>query len=354
MARFFVSIENEISTIGAIVKHFLLVFIAILFGQTGDAQAIDRVTDKLMSKFDQLIQGEFDNYNQINFQNNEFLDKADVPSIKHARLYKRVTRINAPQLGAFVYYHQIHEGGKDKPIYRQSIQVVSPDYQNNKLIAENFTFLTPEKYTDLWREEKEVDLNLNNLKPVGEQCQSQYRLVGNSFVGGIDKQKCKVKSKKFGYLNLSTEQVYSREAFWHLEEGFLPSGKELFGRSDDIPHKLRRVKNFKCWAAFKTEKLKANGDAYWDFNSNINIHNQGDIAEFTTTDKIPKHYFIRLKETIFPAGKRPDVFEMFIHENTQESKTNYTQALSYTWTNTEATRLGINLRWMQASCSLKN
>ncbi|XQW83569.1 CpcT/CpeT family chromophore lyase [Thalassotalea piscium] len=321
---------------------------------THESKAVtsERITDKLLLKFDQFVQGEFDNYNQVNFQHNDYLADADIPKKKHARLFVRITRINAPKLGQDVYYQEIHDGGKNKPVYRQSIQIVTPNYERNHLIAENYTFKLPEKFTHLAENENAKNLDLNDLKPVGENCHSEYRLVGDSFIGGIDRSQCKVSSKKFGYLNLSTQQVFTQDAFWHLEEGFLPSGKMLFGREDDIPHKLKRVKNFTCWAAFKNDKQTENGEPEWDFFKDITIHDQGGIAEFTTTGKVPKHYILRLKQTVFPAGNRPSVFEMFIHEKSEDLQLPETEALAYTWTNIGATRLGINLRWMQSSCSL--
>lgn len=353
--------------------NVILITFLFLFNNQG-IRANERVADKLMTQLDQLIQGEFDNYNQVNFQSNDYLNEADIPLKKHARLYKRATRINAPVLGEYVYYHQVHDGGKDKPIYRQSVQVFSINYQGNTLIAQNYTFKTPKAFENLWLDKGNLSLSLDDLSIVGEHCHSEYRSMGQIFIGGIDKKKCKIKSKKFGYLNLSTQQVYSENSFWHLEEGFLPSGKMLFGREDDIPHKLTRAKNFECWAAFKTQKVQDNGEPHWDFFSKLIIHNQGDVAKFSTTDKEPNYYFIRLKETVFPAGKRPDVIEMFIHENTENkentekskqvnskditqttpllvAKETNTQALAYTWANADATRLGINLRWMQASCN---
>lgn len=323
-----------------------------LLTNVSDVMCQDRVTDKLLKKFDQLIQGEFDNYNQYNFENNSFLDESDLPKKKHARLYKHVARINAPSLGKFVYYHQIHEGGKDKPIYRQSLQVVTPDHNNNTIVAQNYRFNSPESFTNLWQHQNEISLSLSDLKLVGENCHSTYKAAGETFIGGIDPKQCKVESKKGGYIYIATEQVVSQLGLWHLEEGYSSSGKEIFGREDNIPHKMRRAKKFKCWAAFKTKRLKENGEPHWDFYPNRIVHNQGDISEFSTTDREPEQYFIRLKETTFPAGSRPDVFELFIHENTEQARKNYKQALSYTWTNKEAERLGINLRWMQASCSV--
>lgn len=343
--------------------YLLLASLVISVSVKVEAKEKPKKASKLLQQFDRLVQGEFDNYNQVNFEQNDFLADEDKPKDKHARLYKRVSRIHAPKLGAHVYYHQIHSGGKDKGIYRKSLEVVTIDDKSLVIRAENYRFKTPDKYQNLWLEQDVSTLSLEDLRQVGQNCFTEYKLLGNSFVGAIEKSRCKVESKKFGHLNLRTEQVVSEDEIWHLEEGFLPSGKILFGREDDEPIKLRRAKSFSCWAAFKTEKVKTNGEAVWDFFPDLTIHNQGDIAEFTTSDMQPKHYFIRLKETVFPAGNRPDVFELFVHERvTDDDSTRtkkdiatirYQDALSYTWTNTAATRLGINLRWMQASCHIQ-
>jgi len=312
-----------------------------------------RVADKLLTTFDQFIQGEFDNYNQVNFEHNDFLPKEDIPEYKHDRLYQKNLRIHSPQLGQYVYYHQLHNGSKHDPIYRRSISVVTLNYNTNTLLVKNYRIKDVENFIKKLKNNNLADLSINELKVIGNNCDSEFSLIGNSFVGGVDKNKCKAISRKFDYINLATQQVYNAQSFWHLEEGFIPSGKMLFGRTDDVPHKLNRVKYFTCWAAFKTNQKMPNGKYKWDFFPDLMLHNQGDIALFSTTDKKPKHYTLRLKETIFPASNRPNVFEMFIYNSTPNHEDFSNKALSYTWTDEQATRLGINLRWMQASCHLR-
>lgn len=313
--------------------------------------ANERPTDKLLLKFDRLIQGEFDNYNQVNFESNEFLTAQDVPEQRHARLYQRIVKIEAPQLGDYVYYQQVHDGGKDKAIYRQALLIAQANHTNRTIVVKNFKFNNPKAYKNLWSESEKA-LTLADLNELGSGCDSIFHSIGNGFKGGINQDDCVIKTSKGSEIHIATEQLINEDEFWHLEEGYSANNQELFGREDNVPHKLKRARDFKCWAAFKTEKLKANGEHEWDFFADRIVHDQGDIAQFTTTDENPKSYFIRLKQTEFPAGNRPDVFEMFIHEDSEQAKKNYKQALSYTWTNKEAERLGINLRWMQSSCSL--
>lgn len=311
--------------------------------------ASQRLMDKQLVNFDRLIQGEFDNYNQVNFETNDFLTSQDIPDQKHARLYKKVVRLNAPQLGEFVYYEQTHAGGREHKIYRKSISIVTPEHSRKRLVVQNYKLVT-----DIDVLELQQNIALKDLKTLGNSCNTEFRLQGDSFIGEIDHKKCTVKSKHGGNIHISGQFVISKAGYWHLEAGFKPDGTMAFGRKDQDYYQLTRAQRFTCWAAFKTDKLKESGEPHWDFHSKISMHDQGDISEFTTTSSVPKNYFIRLKQTVFPAGKRPNVFEMFIHENSEQAKKQYKDALSYTWTNSDAKRLGINLRWMQASCSLGN
>ncbi|NMP32850.1 hypothetical protein HII17_14935 [Thalassotalea sp. M1531] len=301
--------------------------------------------DKLLTQFDRLVQGEFDNYNQVNFETNGFLPKGAIPEDKHHRLYKKVTKLNAPQLGEYVYFEQTHTGGKDKPVYRKTIAIAKPDYQSNEIVVEQFKVAN-----DFDVIENQSSLAVKSLTSLGKHCQARYQQLGKSFVGKIDRHTCQVVSKHGGKVFIGGNFVISEQGYWHLEAGYDEQGNMRFGRKDYDYYQLTRARQFKCWAAFKTDKFKDNGEAKWDFHPNIMLHNQGDIAEFTTTETQPKSYFIRLKETIFPAGNRPDVIEIFVHENSQVAKKSYKKALSYTWANADATRLGINLRWMQTSC----
>lgn len=316
------------------------------------AQQPVRPEDKQLILFDQLIQGQFDNYNQINFQTNNFLSAQDKPSKPHTRLYISHDKIDAPWLGEYVYYQRTHSGGRDKPVYRHGIMVAEADYQQGGVRVAQYKFHQHKAFDDV--DAETMSLSEADIYRFGDGCDALFKQVGEGFIGGISPDTCRVKGRSGRQIGIKTAQYLGADAFYHLEEGYSVDGQELFGREDDIPHKLLRARPFKCWAAFKTDKLKENGEPHWDFFPNIVVHDQGDIAEFTTTESAPKSYFIRLKQTQFPAGSRPDVFELFVHENNQEAKQQYSKALSYTWTNSDAKRLGINLRWMQSSCALLN
>jgi hypothetical protein len=191
---------------------------------------------------------------------------------------------------------------------------------------------------------------MSDLNTMGENCGSDFSWESGVFIAEMYYQDCVVPSKHGGVVHIASKTVISEDEYWHIEGGYNSEGKMRFGREDGIPIKMRRAKRFKCWVALKTDEKKDNGEFKWDFFPNLSLHNQGDVIHFSRSDVDGKHYFIRLKETIFPAGKRPDVLEIFVHQTTEEAKTNYKKALSYTWTNSNAKLLGLNLRWLQSSC----
>ena len=329
-------------------KAYQLAF-SILTFMSAHSYAVEstRPMDKTLNTFSHLIQGEFDNYNQVNFETNGFLSEDDIAKEEHARLYKKVIKLNAPMIGTNVFYEQTHNGGREQAIYRKSIMVVEPNYQQHTLTVKNYSLIDEIDVVS-----NQATLSYKQLKILGKNCETTFSLLGESFVGKIDQHQCTVPSKHGGNIHIGANFVISKSGYWHLEAGYDSKGKTIFGRQDQRYYQLSRARRFTCWTAFKTEQFKENKEPFWDFHPNISLHSQGDIAEFSTSDSQPKHYFIRLKETTFPSGKRPDVFEIFIHEKNDEAKTDYKQALAYTWANIETTRLGINLRWMQASCNL--
>lgn len=156
---------------------------------------------------------------------------------------------------------------------------------------------------------------------------------------------CQVVSRRSGKpLYIAARMVLSRDEMWHLEEGFNEDLEQIFGAPGNVPYKLRRARYFSCWVAFLKDE-EADG---WDFFREVRIHDQGGIAEFTTTNDDPRRYRLQLTQTVFPAGHRPDVLELFVSEKGND------EALSYTWTARDSDRIGINLRWMQAGCSLED
>ncbi len=111
---------------------------------------------------------------------------------------------------------------------------------------------------------------------------------------------------------------------------------------------MRRARAFTCWAGVL--KGAAHGDtgdglADWDFHQKIEIHDQGGEAIIETAETPSRRIRLKLRDVDWPYGDRRASLTLYVHEGDNP------RAASYAWTEGGADRIGINLRWLQASCT---
>jgi hypothetical protein len=111
---------------------------------------------------------------------------------------------------------------------------------------------------------------------------------------------------------------------------------------------MRRARAVTCWSAIPKGTKKADGSEDWYFAQNVKIHDQGGRALIGKDVTDVKPHVIRMRNVVWPAGNsnRPSLV-LYIHNPDEPDK-----ALSYVWADPGAARIGINLRWMQASCTI--
>lgn len=112
--------------------------------------------------------------------------------------------------------------------------------------------------------------------------------------------------------------------------------------------RMRRTRPFSCWVAVL--KGAAHGDSGegltdWDFREAVSLHDQGGEAIFTTAETPAREIRLKLRDVDWPYGTRRPSLTLYVHEGENP------RAVSYAWTEGGADRVGINLRWIQASCT---
>ena len=135
-------------------------------------------------------------------------------------------------------------------------------------------------------------------------------------------------------------------------------GKKAFqsatlNMGSDQPIALRRARPATCWVAVRKDKPKPDGSPDWVFAQNVKLHDQGGRALIGGGATGAQPVVIRMRNVIWPAtatGSRstnkPSVV-LYIHKADKPDS-----AESYAWADPGAARVGINLRWMQASCGI--
>jgi hypothetical protein len=127
----------------------------------------------------------------------------------------------------------------------------------------------------------------------------------------------------------------------------------LFSHSQNKDYILRRARPATCWVAIRKDKPKADGKEDWHFARDVKLHDQGGRARAGGDDSGAQELVIRMRNVIWPPNKdgtpstnRPSLV-LYIHKPGEPDR-----AESYVWADPGAARIGINLRWMQASCTI--
>lgn len=121
--------------------------------------------------------------------------------------------------------------------------------------------------------------------------------------------------------------------------GTLPDGTKV---------ELRRARSATCWVAVRKDKPKSDGSTDWHFVRDVKLHDQGGRARAGAGASGAQEVIIRMRNVIWPppTTNKPSIV-LYIHKADEPDR-----AESYSWADPGAARIGINLRWMQASCGI--
>jgi hypothetical protein len=135
--------------------------------------------------------------------------------------------------------------------------------------------------------------------------------------------------------------------------GPMPRGQQIELTLDGQMLKLRRARPVTCWVAIPKDEPRADGEVAWHFTNNIKLHDQGGRVLVGGPDSGTKPVVIRMRNVVWPPkadgsanSNRPSLV-LYVHTPDEPDR-----AVSYVWADPDAARIGINLRWMQASCTV--
>lgn len=161
----------------------------------------------------------------------------------------------------------------------------------------------------------------------------------------MKKDACKVVSKRSGKNIIITDDLFlTKDEIWINDQAKDEQGNYIFGNKSGVHDKLKKVRWFEGWTAIlKTgENSLVNQDfkaEEYDGKTKLLLHDQGG------TVKLNDKYSVQLAQLQYKNGTW--VLTLKVLENATG------KAVAYSWTNPEAEKLGINLRWVQAGFSLK-
>lgn len=128
-------------------------------------------------------------------------------------------------------------------------------------------------------------------------------------------------------------------------------GLDSGARADGLAHdQFKRIRPFECWVAVLRgakhgDSGKGAKDTDWFFKRGVWIHDQGGLATVATDETPSRELRLRLPRVAWPSGPNRPSLTLYVLPDGDE------RAVSYAWGEFDAERMGLNLRWMQASCT---
>ena len=298
-----------------------------------EAAVLDKDFRTMMAWFP----GVYDNQEQVYFEAEQEVDEA----LRHERIHHVFEPVYLPAFGEHVFYVQQHLNDDPAEIYRQRIYSFRPDYEEGAI---RLTIHIPNDVASL------VDAHLDPTKLSGlspEQtrvlpgCDVLWRRQSNHFVGYMTPNACSYVSSESGKrIIFNDDLLLTEDALWISDRAQDEEGNRVFGHPTGVPHKNRKARRFECWMTAMQR------DGEWTFRRGLEIYDQGGMVWLETEEEAPQQVGIKMRNVRWPYGNNRPSLVLYAYRPDED------RAVSYAWADPSAQRIGINLRWMQASCTL--
>lgn len=292
--------------------------------------------------------GRFDNDLQVMFD-----AELNVPAeARNGRIHSIFKPVDLPAFGTNVFYVEQYADNNPTRVYRQRIYRFAVDSAENAIKLEIFA-PSPEQERAIlgaWADPSKLAGLTPEAMTLYPGCEVYWRRQENQFVGSMKTDACRVQSRRSGrLLIINDDLVLTPDALWIKDVARDETGAWVYGNRAGVPHKLRKARGFTCWTAVLRgagHGDSGEGNANWQFQRGGWIHDQGGELQLVTDEAEPRRFYLRLRLVEWPYGTNRPSLTLYAHEAGNP------RAVSYSWADEGAQRIGINLRWLQASCTL--
>lgn len=288
--------------------------------------------------------GDYDNYMQWEGDVEKNVSQADRHSHLHSIFYGPVP---LPAFGSHIFYVQQYMDGVPTNIYRQRLYSFSLDATTSNIVLTFFDFKNGTKYIDAQKDpSKLAGLTLNDTIPVSRNCAVQITRSPDGIFRGHTTKSCVVVDHNTGKKILIEDNNEFGPNYVSIHErGYdAVTGAKIFGNpTPDILNRTRAARLFKGYVALEPSP----GD--WQLMSNVTIWDVGQIVPVITDKGIETKFAIEIAYCTYPNGDH--VLKIAVHEK------NFTNdglivPVAYSWSQEDASQIGINLRYIQAGFEL--
>lgn len=258
--------------------------------------------------------------------------------------------VAAPKIGEHTYYVQQHLDADMSKAYRQRLYRISRDDSENAIKLEIFSFPDDKAFfnahlkPDLFR-----DLEPSALKAApGCEVYWRYTLATKEFTGTMKPGACSYFSKALNKrVVISDTLKLSESEIWINDQARDEQGGYIFGSKTGTPVKNRKVRYYTGWMYMKRAGKDAKEtDTNGSYRGDLVIHNEGQYQPLLWDDGTPTQYLVQLAQLTYQNTRAPILKLALFDKDTKKS-------LFYIWANIEATRIGLNLGWVQVGLKQK-
>lgn len=291
----------------------------------------------------EMLPGVYDNMNQHMFDGRRGLPQAD----RHKRMRTEITRIEAPHFGAhvFLWVNKYKEGDQDKETFRVATleESGSPD-----------EFIMQHYFSDA---ESLSESDFETLKPGDLQrtdgCDYVFKRRASHFRGRQLSKACQ--------FDWEGKQVYtdneielSETGLWFVDHKYvLDTGERITGVASGEPFWLERARKFHCYA--DVPGVGGGLDIPFERFDDMTLYDKGDFGWFETKLNEERELGVMLQAVTWHLNNEKDgdfnrdsLVLAVMEKMPDGSVTEH----GYAFGEKDATRIGVNLKWMLANCAI--
>ena len=311
----------------------LLIALMPLEAMADDLAILDKDFALMMS----WLPGIYDNQEQVYFEDEQ--EVAD--TLRHVRVHTMLTPVDLPRFGDHVFYLQQYVNDDPAQLSRARFYVLNPDYERNAVTMQIYSFDAPELLADVHLDPTQLAQLTTDQVHTMPGCEVLWRRTANQFLGQTQRQACtNMSTESAEHSSINRYFLLTEDALWISDLVHNKTDKPVAGQADRVPFKHRKARQFECWMT----ATQRDGDS--TFRRGLTVHDQGGMIWMETEEDAPQQVGIKLRNVRWPYGRNRPSLVLYAHKPDQD------KAVSYAWADPGAQRIGINLRWMQASCTL--
>jgi len=305
------------------------------------------VLEKDLRQFLDWFPGRYDNSLQAFWEPDFGVPEGE----RHGRIHSIFRRVDLSDFGENVFYVEQYGDGDPSKIYRQRIYVFETDTRENAIRLKIFTPKNTDNLKGAYRDTELLKRLRIRETTTREGCDVFWKRQSNQFIGYMKEGACRYMSERLGKeIIISDDLVLTENEIWISDRAETVEGEYVFGNKAGIHHKLKKIRPFECWTSVlrgASHGDSGEGSDDWDFKRGGWLHDQGGELVLNTDEEPSRKVRLKIRRVEWPAGTNRPSMTMYVHEGNNE------RATSYAWTVYDGERIGINLRWLQASCTHK-